>query len=47
MLMCLESFDLRFTDLKDANILYSCFGPNPNNPGENGKIKVYMETLVV
>ena len=42
MLMCLESFDLRFTDLKDANILYSCFGPNPNNPGENGKIKVYM-----
>lgn len=40
MLMCLESKGLRFTDLKDANILYSCFGPN--NQGENGKIKVYM-----
>ena len=39
MLMCLESKRLRFTDLKDANILYSCFGPNNQ---ENGKIKVYM-----
>lgn len=40
MLMCLESKGLRFTDLKETNILYSCFGPN--NQGENGKIKVYM-----